>query len=78
MLLCEGVVREEEWRKQVLEGWIHRYQWLFRLLLFCEYRGVRTSKESGYFMDKEGYGGVFEKLCLRSLLNIREYVWIVC
>ena len=51
-LLCEGVVWEKEWRKQVLEGWIHRYQWLFRwLLLFGEYRGVRTSEESVYFCD---------------------------
>ena len=36
------------------------------------------ARKVGIFVDKEGYGGVFEKLCLRSLLNIREYVWIVC
>ena len=46
-LLCESVRGDEEWRKQVLEGWIHGYQWMFRLLLFYEYGGGRRSEETG-------------------------------
>ena len=63
MLLCEGVRGNEEWRKQVLEGWIHGYQWLFDYYYSVSTEVAEEARKLAIFVDKEGYGS-----CIREAL----------